>query len=106
MAELTYVRCGKLFDGTNETLHEGWNILIEGGMIKEVGPAVACPNGAKVIDLSHLTVTPGLIDAHIHIDFDGKDDSAENACLCTENPAGRLYHPARHRLQSLGLRIR
>jgi len=80
MAELTYVRCGKLFDGTNETLHEGWNILIEGGIIKEVGPAVACPNGAKVIDLSHLTVTPGLIDAHIHIDFDGKDDYVHSNC--------------------------
>lgn len=66
---LYYVICGRFFDGVHQELKEHIKILIEGNRIKEVGEKVACPAEAQVIDLSHLTVTPGLIDAHVHFDF-------------------------------------
>jgi len=42
-------------------------IIIEGDRIKEVGSGLAIPAGATVIDLSKMTVLPGLTDAHTHI---------------------------------------
>ena len=72
MGNLKFIKCGKLFDGVNRELKEGWNILVDDKVISAIGPDIACPEGAEVIDLSGLTVTPGLIDAHVHFDFVGK----------------------------------
>jgi len=43
------------------------SILIRGGKIAEVGPSVAAPAGATVIDAAGQFVTPGIIDPHSHI---------------------------------------
>lgn len=43
------------------------SIFIENGLIVAVGPAVTAPAGARVLDATGLTVTPGLIDAHSHL---------------------------------------
>lgn len=67
--KLYYITCGKLFDGIHPQLQEGVHILVQGERIAEVGTDVACPPGAERLDLSGLTVTPGLIDAHVHFDF-------------------------------------
>lgn len=61
--------CGKLFDGKREELLTNMEILVEGKIIKEVGRNLSRPKFAEVIDLSHLTVTPGMIDAHMHTDL-------------------------------------
>lgn len=63
-----FIKCGKLFDGINLELQENVNILVEGEMIEDMGRYLPCPEDAEVIDLSHLTVTPGLIDAHSHLE--------------------------------------
>jgi imidazolonepropionase-like amidohydrolase len=42
-------------------------VLIKGDRITDVGPAVAIPPEAQVIDLSTATVLPGMIDAHVHL---------------------------------------
>ncbi|HHY47787.1 MAG TPA: N-acetylglucosamine-6-phosphate deacetylase [Firmicutes bacterium] len=44
------------------------SILIEGGLIKDVGPvdAVKIPEGARVIDVKGSYISPGFIDLHIH----------------------------------------
>ena len=60
------IRCGKLFDGVQSTLHEDFEILVNGKLIQDVGRGLSKPRGAETIDLSHLTVTPGLMDAHLH----------------------------------------
>ena len=60
------IKCGKLYDGIKPILSEEAEILIEGKLIKEVGHNLACPDDTEIIDLSDLTVTPGMIDAHVH----------------------------------------
>ncbi len=66
MEKCSVIVCGRLFDGLREELRSGLEILVEGNCIRQVGPNLSRPAGAAVIDLSHLTVTPGLIDAHVH----------------------------------------
>lgn len=66
MKKTSYIICGKLFDGIHDELFYGQKILVEGKRITKVGKDIPCPRDAEVIDLSHLTVTPGLSDAHLH----------------------------------------
>ena len=63
------IRCGRLIDGVSVAPRANAVILIEGERIREVGSSV--PAGAEVIDLSHSTVLPGLIDNHTHILLNG-----------------------------------
>jgi imidazolonepropionase-like amidohydrolase len=42
-------------------------VLITGDRITAVGPNLAIPAGAIVIDLSKATVLPGMIDGHLHL---------------------------------------
>lgn len=67
MRETYFITCGKLFDGESETLQERMQIIVEGKHITKIGQGLQCPTDAKSIDLSDATVTPGLIDAHTHL---------------------------------------
>lgn len=71
------IRCGRLIDGKSATVRANALILIEGERIREVGPGLAIPAGAEVIDLSHSTVLPGLIDNHTHILLGGDITAAD-----------------------------
>lgn len=64
--QVVAVRAGKLFDPRSGTLRANQIILTRGDRIADVGPNVAIPAGAQVIDLSRATVLPGLIDTHLH----------------------------------------
>lgn len=61
--------CGNLYDGIHDCLQPHQEILIEGSKIKEVGPHTVTPANCEIVDLSALTVTPGMIDAHVHASF-------------------------------------
>lgn len=63
------VKAGYLFDSKSGQTLSDQVILIKGDKITDVGASsmVTIPPGAQVIDLSHATVLPGLIDAHTHI---------------------------------------
>ena len=41
-------------------------ILIDGNRIAAVGSAVALPEGTRVIDVTGMTIMPGMIDVHAH----------------------------------------
>lgn len=71
----TAVRAGHLFDGKSDSLVSNQVILIKGDKIAQVGPAdqVKIPSDAEVLELSHATVLPGLIDAHTHVFGNGSD---------------------------------
>jgi imidazolonepropionase-like amidohydrolase len=62
-----FIKAGKLIDVRAGRVLANQNILVQGDRIAQVGPDVAAPAGAKVIDLSRSTVLPGLIDNHTHV---------------------------------------
>jgi imidazolonepropionase-like amidohydrolase len=64
---VTAIRAGKLIDPETGTVATNQVILVEGTKIKAIGPALAIPASATVIDLSDRTVLPGLMDAHTHL---------------------------------------
>jgi imidazolonepropionase-like amidohydrolase len=66
-AQVVAVRAGRLFDSRSGAMLTNQIVLIKGDRIADVGPAVAIPPGAQVIDLSMATVLPGMIDAHVHL---------------------------------------
>jgi cytosine/adenosine deaminase-related metal-dependent hydrolase len=49
------------------TLHQKGDVLIIDGVIKEVGPNVAAPDDAEIIDASGGIIMPGMIDTHRHM---------------------------------------
>ncbi len=61
------IKAGQLIDGRGGPAISNAVIVIEGERIIAVGKNTPIPDGAQVIDLSHATVLPGLIDCHTHI---------------------------------------
>ena len=66
-SKATVIKAGKILDVRTGKYLVGQRILVEDGIIKEVGPSVRIPSGAEQIDLSDATLLPGLIDCHTHI---------------------------------------
>ena len=67
---------GRILDGYGGPPIENGVILVAGERITAVGPAsaVAVPNGVRVIDANGMTVMPGLIDMHVHLQILGHGD--------------------------------
>jgi imidazolonepropionase-like amidohydrolase len=61
------IRAGKLIDVETGRVLTNQIILISGKRIEAVGENIAITAGAKLIDLSKMTVLPGLIDCHTHL---------------------------------------
>ncbi len=57
----------RVFDGTSEKLTTKTKVLVEGNLIKAIGPSAKARTGATVIDGGGRTLMPGLIEGHVHL---------------------------------------
>lgn len=76
----TYVANVTMFDGRTRRAKAG--VLVEEGTIAWVGAHARAPRraaGASEIDGTGRTLTPGLVDCHVHLCFDGSADFAAEA---------------------------
>src|SRR6185295_15918093 len=62
------IHTSKLVDGKGKTLTNA-DIVVEGGKITHIGGKQTLPKGGREIDLRGKTVLPGLIDAHVHLNW-------------------------------------
>jgi imidazolonepropionase-like amidohydrolase len=72
---ITVIRAGTLIDGKSDAPRREQVIVIRGNRIESISDAASAKisSGANVIDLSHATVLPGLIDSHTHLFLQGED---------------------------------
>jgi imidazolonepropionase-like amidohydrolase len=61
------IKAGSVIEPDAGTALADQTILIRANKIEAVGRGLAIPSGATIIDLSNMTVLPGLIDCHTHL---------------------------------------
>ncbi len=73
----SYILAGTLIDGRSDEAVRGGAVLVEDGKVVAAGPRqqVPQPSDATVIDLSEMTVLPGLMDLHAHFARTGTEDA-------------------------------
>jgi len=101
---VTAIRAGRLLDPEADRILTNQIILVEGTRIRDVGPNVAIPAGARVVDLSNLTVMPGLVDAHNHLALTYKPEPESNIYYYTyvaDSTALRAIQAASNGIQML-----
>jgi imidazolonepropionase-like amidohydrolase len=101
---ITAIRAGRLLDPETGRVLTNQIILIEGNKFKEIGPNVAIPAGARVIDLSRMTVAPGLVDSHNHHALTYKPEPENNVYYYTyvqDSTALRAIQAASNGMQML-----
>ena len=82
-SQVTAIRAGRLIDPETGTVATNQIILVENGRFSAIGPGLTIPRGAEVIDLSDLTVLPGLVDAHNHLALTYKQVPENNVYYLT-----------------------
>jgi imidazolonepropionase-like amidohydrolase len=68
-AQVTAIRAGRLIDTDTGAVFTDQVILVRGGQIEKVGKEkeIEIPADVQIVDLSKMTVLPGLIDCHTHL---------------------------------------
>jgi len=75
-----------IFDGNSDELLGGLDVLVEGELIKTIGPDLSADGASIVIDGTGRTMMPGLIDMHQHLMINGPDglkNAADNMDFAT-----------------------
>ena len=62
-----------IFDGTGSNTYDSGRLSIKDGRILAIGPkeTVEIPTGSYIIDGRGMTALPGMIDAHVHLSWNG-----------------------------------
>jgi len=103
-SQVIVIKAGKLIDPETGTTATNQVIIVQGEKITAVGQNLSVPAGATVIDLSKLTVMPGLVDAHTHMALTYKDQPENNYYYLTvvmDSTALRAIQAASNGIQLL-----
>jgi imidazolonepropionase-like amidohydrolase len=103
-APVTAIRAGRLLDPEAGRILTNQIIVVTGNRITDVGPNVSIPAGAQVIDLSRMTVMPGLVDSHNHLALTYKPEPENNVYYYTyvaDSTALRAIEAASNGMQML-----
>ncbi len=86
MPETIIFKSVRIFDGESKTLRDHVNVVVEGGVIREISDRPAAGD-AEVVDCRDRVLMPGLIDAHVHVYAAGV-----NVARVVQSPASYLAH--------------
>jgi imidazolonepropionase-like amidohydrolase len=66
VAAVILLRGARVMTATGEIFEQA-DLVVEGDTIAAIGPELAAPAGASIVDLRGKTLTPGIIDTHSHM---------------------------------------
>ena len=96
----TLLRNIRVIDGMGNDPVEGQDVLVADGNIAAVGPTGSLnpPEGSRIINGAGLTVLPGLIDAHIHVQggWRGGNDNGPRPLILKWDLLALLYSGVTH----------
>src|SRR6266511_1806733 len=95
----TYFAGITVFDGHSVKARQG--VLVSDGRIAWVGPHARAPREARAavpVDGAGRFLTPGLIDCHVHLCFDGSPDFVAEAQISEAYAAVKCLGNARRQL--------
>lgn len=100
-AQTTYLHCGRILPMSGENMTNA-TIVVEGNKIARIerGFSIA-PVGTEIVDLKTKTVLPGLIDCHVHIEWEQSRSSYNERY--TLNPADIAYKAAVYARRTLDI---
>jgi len=75
-AQKQYIQCGRLIDGKSDKVRREMTVIVSDGRIESVEKGFLIPENEedRLIDCRHLTVMPGLMDMHVHIEGETSPD--------------------------------
>jgi len=78
-AQNTYLHCGTLIDVENKKVLKEQTIIVKDNKIEEVRNGYTnVPSGSEAIDLKQMTVMPGFMDMHVHIEHQSNPKTYED----------------------------
>jgi imidazolonepropionase-like amidohydrolase len=88
----------RVFTGSDDTVHEGWVVLVRGDRIAAVGPRtqVTTPPDAKVVTLPGMTLLPGFIEGHTHLFLHPYNEATWNDQVLKESLSLRTARAVNH----------
>ncbi|MBN8679141.1 MAG: amidohydrolase family protein [Chitinophagales bacterium] len=91
-AQTTYLHCGRILPMKGDAMTNA-TIVVEGNKIARLEPGfIPAPKGAELVDLKNKTVLPGLIDCHVHLEWEQSRQSYTEKYVL--NPADIAFRAA------------
>ena len=93
LAQTTYLYCGRLLTMQDAKVQTAVTIVVEADKIVRIEPGYTpSPAGAEAVDLKNKTVLPGLIDCHVHLEWEQNRNSYTEKFVL--NPADIAFRSA------------